>query len=485
MTKRQEGKAMKKSKKRRSVSKQGRKAVKSSKGAPSVPTNTEWDALDLDINEAMDYTLAQDKGNEGTDKTNEGTDRAEVSTDRQVKGIVEKKEQDPSECATPTAQTTTLTAPTMTSTPTPTIVFGNDETIVQVLITMSQNKVKLEEKEKGVELKDVEDIERPRPTSTRSMLTLRPLPKIDPKAKDKWRIEEEDESDTESEGITKAEKKFKQLANDEEVARKVQEEWEAEEEKKRLAEKEATKAGLINKYDFIQARLNADKILAEKLQEEDREMYTIEQRAKSDDNFIAIGSAEDERLIKEMNEQVAAPSKKRVKKDYSVKEKIKEEAGTRKRKLATRRKMKSKKRKFTSKAPDEDKEVNYEILDRKYPIIEWKSEYIEIEPQFDETKKVEEININVVNRSNGQKRFFSTLMRVLSIFDRDDLDVMSFGTHRRIGRYPLRKKELLQMLELKLKSEEDSTMALKLIRFVKKLIAELEPKNSDGDEDEL
>ncbi|GJW40017.1 hypothetical protein Tco_0065862 [Tanacetum coccineum] len=49
---------------------------------------------------------------------------------------------------------------------------------------------------------------------------------------------------------------------------------------KKLAEEEATKAALSNEYDFIQARLNADKILAEKLQEKEREMYTIEQRAK-------------------------------------------------------------------------------------------------------------------------------------------------------------------------------------------------------------
>ncbi|GKE58545.1 putative ribonuclease H-like domain-containing protein, partial [Tanacetum coccineum] len=63
------------------------------------------------------------------------------------------------------------------------------------------------------------------------------------------------------EGITEAEKKFKQLANDEEVAKKVQEEWEAKEKKKRLVEEEATKAALSNEYDFIQERLNADKIL--------------------------------------------------------------------------------------------------------------------------------------------------------------------------------------------------------------------------------
>ncbi|GJX19848.1 hypothetical protein Tco_0222525, partial [Tanacetum coccineum] len=94
--------------------------------------------------------------------------------------------------------------------------------------------------------------------------TLKPLPKIDPQDKGKKKIEEEDESDTELEGITEAEKKFKQLAMDEEVARKVQEDFEVEEVKK-LAEEEAIKATLSNKYDFIQARLNADKILAEKL----------------------------------------------------------------------------------------------------------------------------------------------------------------------------------------------------------------------------
>ncbi|GJS68948.1 hypothetical protein Tco_0683513 [Tanacetum coccineum] len=136
-------------------------------------------------------------------------------------------------------------APTTTTLP---IYFGDDETIAQVLIIMSQNKEKFKEKEKEVKLKDVEETKRPRPTSTRSLLTLKPLPKIDPKYKGKKKIEEEDESDTESEGITEAEKKFKQLARDEEVARK--------------------------------ARINADKILAKKLQEEEREMYTFEQRAK-------------------------------------------------------------------------------------------------------------------------------------------------------------------------------------------------------------
>ncbi|GKA30298.1 hypothetical protein Tco_0716603 [Tanacetum coccineum] len=68
-----------------------------------------------------------------------------------------------------------------------------------------------------------------------------------------------------------AKKKFDQIAHDEEVARKIQEEWEAKEERKRLTEEEATKTALSNEYDFIQARIEADKLLAERVQEAKRE----------------------------------------------------------------------------------------------------------------------------------------------------------------------------------------------------------------------
>ncbi|GKA29959.1 hypothetical protein Tco_0716204 [Tanacetum coccineum] len=91
---------------------------------------------------------------------------------------------------------------------------------MKFLVSMSQNKAK----QKGVEIKDAEDSDRPRPTSTRSLLTLKPLPKIDPKDKGKKVLEEEAESNVESEGVNEAERKFAQLANDEEIARKVQEE---------------------------------------------------------------------------------------------------------------------------------------------------------------------------------------------------------------------------------------------------------------------
>ncbi|GJT13656.1 putative ribonuclease H-like domain-containing protein [Tanacetum coccineum] len=215
--------------------------------------------------EGTDIRDSTDKEKEGTDKEKEGTDKDKDSTVSLDEGTDDRTE---ARSATPTTPTTT---PTM---------FGDDETIAQVLLNMSQAKAVSREKEKGVELKDVEETERPRPTSTRSLLTLKPLPKIDPKDKGKKKIEEEDESDTESEDIPEAEKKFKQLARDEEMARKLQEDWETEEERKRLAEEEATKTALSDEYDFIQARIKADRLLALRLQDEEREQFTVEERAK-------------------------------------------------------------------------------------------------------------------------------------------------------------------------------------------------------------
>ncbi|GJY90709.1 hypothetical protein Tco_0505905 [Tanacetum coccineum] len=127
----------------------------------------------------------------------------------------------------------------------------DDETIAQVLLNMSQAKAVSREKEKGVESKNNffwgKETDRPRLLPTRSLLTLKPLPKIDPKDKGKKKIEEEDESESESDGVPKAEKKFKQLASDEK--------W-------------------LGKYKKSgKARIEADRLLAEKLQEEEREQF--------------------------------------------------------------------------------------------------------------------------------------------------------------------------------------------------------------------
>ncbi|GJZ65873.1 hypothetical protein Tco_0622569, partial [Tanacetum coccineum] len=96
----------------------------------------------------------------------------------------------------------------------------------------------------------------------------------------KKKIEEEDEFESEDDDIPQVVKKFKQLESDEEMARKIQEEWEEEEERNKIAEEKATNEALIKNFDDIKARIEADRILAEKLQEQEREQFTIEERAK-------------------------------------------------------------------------------------------------------------------------------------------------------------------------------------------------------------
>ncbi|GJT56174.1 putative ribonuclease H-like domain-containing protein [Tanacetum coccineum] len=218
-----------------SVSKQGRKLAK---GEPSVHRDPLFDEIPEDTLDHMETEDAQivgrtrdtvgeekeidenilstedvlstDKEKVSTDKEKVSTDRpivstdgSKVSTDRQIEGTDEQIESTED-------HTEEGSATQATQTPTSTI-FGDDETIAKVLLNMSQAKAVSREKEKGVELKDIEETDRPRPTSTRSLLTLKPLPKIDPKDKGKKKIEEEDESESESDGIPEAEKKFKQL----------------------------------------------------------------------------------------------------------------------------------------------------------------------------------------------------------------------------------------------------------------------------------
>ncbi|GJT96502.1 hypothetical protein Tco_1092020 [Tanacetum coccineum] len=467
-----------------SVSKQGRKFAK---GESSVQRDPLFDEIPEDTVDHMETENAQDVGRTreivdedkeidenilstkdvlSTDKEKVSTDK-ENSTDEQIESTDEQRKgtEDHTEEGSATQAT---------QTPTSTI-FGDDETIAKVLLNMSQAKAVSREKEKGVELKDIEETDRPR-------LLLQ------------WRMK----SKSEYRRFPKAEKKFKQLESDEEMARKIQEEWEGEEERNRLAEEKATNEALIRNFDDIKARIEADRLLAEKLQEQEREQFTIEERAKflydtivaqrkflaqqrseairnrpptknqlrksiddlledmSDKDFISIGSAEDERLIKRMNEKGIDSSKSKVIKESKeeVHEESKEEESKRKRKLGTRKKMK------------------------KYPIKEWKTECLGTKPQADKAEHLEEIKLkdwNIVSWKLHSSSGVHTLVTEAGL-------VIHMLVEKK---YPLRKKVLVQMLELKLESEEDSTMALELIRFIKKLLAELEPEDFDGNEEDL
>ncbi|GJV97391.1 hypothetical protein Tco_1548968 [Tanacetum coccineum] len=439
-----------------------------------------------DVVSADKEKVSTDRSKDSTDKEKDSTDKEKDSTDRPDEGT---DDQTKGRSATPT-----------TPTPTPTT-FGDDETISQVLLNMSQAKAVSREKEKGVELKD-----------------------IDPKDKGKKKIEE-DESDTKSEDINETEKKFKMLAHDEEIARKMQEDWETKEERKRLAEEEAINAALIQDFDDIKVRMEADRLLALRLQEEEREQFTMEERAKFlhdtiaaqrrnkkhsdlknktfeeiqalykkvkrfDESFTAVGSTKDERKIKEMNEEAKDLEHKGLKKKVAKETPKKED---------------------TAKVPAEVDVTEQGIKKRKgghMKMLARKGKKTKSDVSSPDGDYL------VIYRTNGNFRAFNYLLEVLHIFDRQDLfhlyelvmkqylemtmegielilwgdlkimmesskeendQKLEDGTiiHMLVERrYPLSKDLMQTMLDFRLEVEIESTIALDLIRFIKQQIGE-------------
>ncbi|GJR44124.1 hypothetical protein Tco_1312227 [Tanacetum coccineum] len=286
---------------------------------------------------------------------------------------------------------------------------------------------------------------------------------IDPKDKGNKVLEEKVESKNigaESEGVNEAKKKFKMLANDEEIAKKVQEEWEAEEEKKKLAEEEASKAAFTNEYDFIQARLNEDKILAEKLQEEEREKFTIEHAQlnkkkfeeiqvmyekvkRANENFIPIGSAKDEKLIKKMNEKAVGVDKEEV-----------------------------------SKEPKSTKLIYYRVF-RADGSSRWIKTFSEMIKFFDRLDLVE-------IHSLVMKRFETTPPEGIDLLLWGDLRIivhvlrLEDGTEIKMlaeRRYPLTKDTLKRIMDLRLTVVSDDDIVFDLLRFIEQQIDEFGGQN--------
>ncbi|GJR88714.1 hypothetical protein Tco_0212725, partial [Tanacetum coccineum] len=371
---------------------------------------------DEDVLSTAQQKVNTDKEKVSTDRPIVSTDGSKVSTDRQ-KDSTDEQNEGTDEQSKGTDDHTEEGRATQTTQPPTSTIFRDDETIAKVLLNMSQAKA--------------------------------PLPRIDPKDKGKKKIVEEDESESESDG---------------------------KEERNRLAKEKATNEALIRNYDDIKARIEADRLLAEKLQEEEREQFTIEERAKflhdtiaaqrkflaqqrseairnrpptknqlrnqmmtylkhvgnfkhsdlktkkfeeiqalyekikrSDEDFISIGSAEDERLIKKMikkmNEKGIDSSKNEM-----VKEEDKEEEGTKKRKGGHIKMIARKKARKQSDIDSDDehkkclKIVTFEsILD---------SEIMEKKSVIARLNKVSSPDGDylVIYRANGNFRAFNYLM---------------------------------------------------------------------------
>ncbi|GKA69801.1 putative ribonuclease H-like domain-containing protein, partial [Tanacetum coccineum] len=230
------------------LSKQGRKK---SKPESTLDNSTVFDNQDTD--HVVEDKGSGDKG--GNAKELVSTARPEVSTPRpdidaarQEDSVVEPR------------------------TPLTTISIFDDEaiTMAQILIKMKEEKAK----EKGVSIKDVDDSSRPK----RSILTLKPLPTIDPKDKGKGVLKESPVKKVKRSDLDAA-----QIAKDAEIARLIHEKELAKMEREieeRQREDQASVDYIASLYDEVQAKMDASEELAARLQMEEREMYTIEERSK-------------------------------------------------------------------------------------------------------------------------------------------------------------------------------------------------------------
>ncbi|GJR17152.1 reverse transcriptase domain-containing protein [Tanacetum coccineum] len=435
-----------------SVSKQGRKFAK---GEPSVQRDPLFDEIPEDTLDHMETENAQDVGRtrdivgeekendenilstedvlststtkvstdrqkDSTDEQNEGTDEQSKGTDDQIKGTDEQSKG--TDDHTEGGSVTQSTQP-----PTSTI-FRDDETIAQVLLNMKVLNYS--------------------------------------------------------------------LTSDEEKLGKYKKKWEGEEERKRLAEEEATNDALIRNYDDIKARIEADRLLAEKLQEEEREQFTVEERAKflhghecscskenslfhttkirsyqeqttykesteksNDDlleayeDFISIGSAEDERLIKKMNEKGIDSFKNEM-----IKEEDKEEEGTKKRKGGHIKMIARKKARNKSELTVmiEHKKclkiaLHLRVILRQSMIMEKKSVVARL-------SKVSSPDGDylVIYRANVNFRGFNYLIEVLHIFDRQDLFHLYELMREQFSEVTLDRFELILWGDLKIMMESST-----------------------------
>ncbi|GJT51086.1 hypothetical protein Tco_0977243 [Tanacetum coccineum] len=404
------------------VSKQGRKNAK------PRPTLDAFDDLDTNLAHGMEYMDTKEAVNKKGESTVSTVKPERVSTAGVTINTVDPK----------ISVVEPRTPPTTTS-----IFDDEDVTMAQTLIKMKQEK----SKEKGVAFKDVEDSSRP----ARSILTLKPLPMIDPKDKGKGILQELELAKK----MAKSDFDATQIARDAEIARhqaptEERKEYTIEERVKFLAEKIAaqrkfraaqrsakirsrppTKSKLINLMMTYLKNMGGNKHsqLKAKSFEEIKGMY--ERQKKSVQDFVPIGSAKEEKLIKKMNEKAngedTSNKEKVLEEPDSTKVEVKKEGNTEStrkrpgRRLKMKATKKSKRQKtdsdleeeeqlkdFLMIVPDEEGEINYEVLNKRYPIINWVYKF------YHTDRYGKPHDYYRVFRANGSLRYIKTFTEMVS-----------------------------------------------------------------------
>ncbi|GJY31678.1 putative ribonuclease H-like domain-containing protein [Tanacetum coccineum] len=267
-----------------------------------------------------------------------------------------------------------------------------------------------------------------------------PLPKIDPKAKGKKKIEEEDESDTESEDITEAEKKFKMLANDEE--------WPTNErERKSLPLRKSQGFFMIpivlQRRFLAQQDLRAIRI---KLPTEisEKQMMT----------YLKHVGMDKEEVAKELKSSKVEGPKENIRKRSGRRLKMKAPKRSKRQKTNSDHEEENQLRIFLKIVPKEEEKIDYEILGTRYPIINWESKF------YDYGHFGRELIYYRVFRADGSSRWIKTFSEMIKLFDRMDLIEIHSLVMKRFETTPPEGIDLLLLGDLRtiFKSKEDDEL---------------------------
>ncbi|GJZ66674.1 putative ribonuclease H-like domain-containing protein, partial [Tanacetum coccineum] len=422
-----------------SVSKQGRKNAKP-KPEPTLDAFNDLDADGRDYMETKDVVKEGRQSNE-TGEFNKGSGEKGGSTEGQVNTAVPKTVNTDRPNVDAARQEDSVVEPR--TTPATISIFDDEDiTISQTLIKMKEEKAK----EKGVLIKDVKDSSRP----ARSTLTLKPLLTIDPKDKGKSVLEEpepakkmtrnlkaevERERQREEEAskaaipemyyevqagidadalfaanFNRKKERSIQLKREKFLAETIvaQRKFRVAQRSAKIRSRPPTKSQLRNLMMTYLKNMGGYKHsqLKAKSFEEIKGMY--ERQKKSVQDFVPIGSAKEEELIKKMNEKATVKIlqiRRRFLKNLTAKTDFNLEAVEQ---------LKA----FLMIVPDEEGIIDYEVLEKRSDgSSRWIKTFSEMVTRFDGLDLEELYNLVM-------KRFETTTLEGVDLVLWGDLRTM-------------------------------------------------------------
>ncbi|GJT63227.1 hypothetical protein Tco_1006760 [Tanacetum coccineum] len=204
----------------------------------------------------------------------------------------------------------------------------------------------------------------------------------------------------------------------------------------KIAEEEAANEALINNIDDVKARIEADRILAEKLQEQEREQFTIEERAK----FLHDTIAAQRKFLAQQRSQAIRnkpPTKNQLRNQMMTYIKHVgnyKHADLKSKKFEDIQASGLSKSEFSDQREEPKAEVK-EIEDKEEESTrKRKLVCLGTKPQFDDPKKREIIDVDKLPMNEMPEGFLKEFFREILRFCSNQMNKMSFGAHSMNGR---------------------------------------------------